>query len=385
MQAGLLAPALPIIRDSVGTLPSATFLVRVMLVAPTVAIILCAPIIGAWADRIKRTDLLTAGLGIYALCGLAAFFAHSIEQLIFVRLALGVAVAAISTMTALLVGAYFEGKERDRILGWQAALIGVGGAFFPVAGGLLAEFEWRFVFLPYLFAALLILPVLRLPKPSRPSVSPPGGEVFPYGSVLLIYSLAFLGTLVLYLLPMQMAFHLHDMGNMAPSAAGLALAVASLAAAATSMLYSRLRERLSFASLAALSFLLMAVGYAMIAFARSGTVVAVGLVVAGSGFGINLPNCTAWLLSRVSPRTRGQASGGLSTAMFLGQLVSAFLYEALVSRQGSARTFLITAAASVIACLALAVHSLRENSERLRAAGVAGGPSGRGRGTPESG
>jgi MFS family permease len=77
-------------------------------------------------------------------------------------------------------------------------------------------------------------------------------------------------------------------------------------------------------------------------------------MVAGCGFGLNLPNCTAWLLSRVPESTRGRASGGLATSMFLGQLLSPFLYDPLVAYHGSRGAFLDVAVASILVAAALA-------------------------------
>ena len=74
---------------------------------------------------------------------------------------------------------------------------------------------------------------------------------------------------------------------------------------------------------------------------------------------MNTPNCYAWLLDRVAANARGKALGGLTTAMFLGQLVSPFLYEPMVDNLGSAGTFLAMSVAATLTALALMYQSLR--------------------------
>jgi MFS family permease len=347
MQAGLLAPALPLIGEELGGRPNATLLVRVMLVAPTIAIVLCAPFVGAAADRIGAKGLLAGALGLYGLCGLIAAASHDLEQLIAVRIVLGLALAAISTVTAILIAAYFRSARRDQVLGWQAALVGLSGAAFPAAGGLLASAGWRYAFLPYALSLLLLATMPLFPRASRQSDAGLAAAPLSSPSLVLVYALAFFGALSLYLLPTQLAFHMREHGSTSPSLAGIALAIASLAAAAASMLYPRVRRRLRFAPVAALSFCFIALGYGAIGMAISPGLFAAGLAIAGLGFGLNLPNCTAWLLSRAPENIRGRAAGGLATSMFLGQFLSPFLYDPVVAYHGSSAAFLDVAGASL--------------------------------------
>lgn len=358
MQAGLVSPSLPAIRDALDPTSDSTLNARLVLVAPAIVVIICGPIVGALADRTGGTVILVAGLVVYALCGIATFLVVSIEQLIALRFILGPAIAISSVMTATLVGAYFDGRDRDNILGWIAVLAGVGSAVFPLTGGFLATFGWRYAFLPYLLCLALIPAVLSLPPvpPRKPNEASAGS--FPYAAVLPICAVAFVGLLILYLLSIQIAFHLRDLGIVSPSVAGLALATPAVTAAVASMFYRRIREQLGHPGVAAMTFLTMGLGYGLIGIFAPGVVFAFGLMLAGVGFAFIIPNCTAWLLGRVQATERGRASGALWTAIFLGQFVSPFVYEPLVARLGSSGAFLTVAGAGLIFAALLALHAL---------------------------
>jgi len=178
---------------------------------------------------------------------------------------------------------------------------------------------------------------------------------FRYRSALLIYALCFFGALILYLLTLQIAFHLSEMGVTSPIWPGVALGAASLSAAVCSLQYGRVRAWLSFTGVAGVAYGLMSVGYGLIAYATTPGVAFVGLVLAGLGFGLNTPNCPAWLLSKVAGGARAKALGGLTTAFFLGQLASPFVYEPIVSAVGSSGTFLLISIASILVAASLTV------------------------------
>ena len=46
------------------------------------------------------------------------------------------------------------------------------------------------------------------------------------------------------------------------------------------------------------------------------------MVIAGIGFGLYVPNHSAWILAVVSPKRRGVGVGIVTTAMFLGQFAA---------------------------------------------------------------
>jgi MFS family permease len=252
---------------------------RLLLVAPTIAIILVAPWIGYFADRLHKGHLLSGGFLVYAACGIIAYLCSTLEQIILVRLVMGVSLAVVVTVSTVLVGDYFAGAEREMVLGRQNAGRGIVGALFPSSAALL-RFRLATIFLVNGLALALIVPAWRLPQSADAGRSSSTSD-FRYRTALLIYSLSFFRALVLYLLTLQIGFHLSEMGIRSPVWPGIALGIASLSAAACSLNYGRVRAWLSFAGAAGIAFSLMALGYGLIAISATGTAAFVGLVVAG--------------------------------------------------------------------------------------------------------
>ncbi len=87
---------------------------------------------------------------------------------------------------------------------------------------------------------------------------------------------------------------------------------------------------MNFVAIYAFIYLAMAVGYFVVALAPSYTIALTGMVVAGLGFGLYVPNHSSWILSIVSPKRRGFGVGLVTTAMFLGQFSAPILVQPFI-------------------------------------------------------
>jgi MFS family permease len=354
LQAVLITPIMPVIRDANGAQAFATFHLRVVLATPALAIVLLLPLIGRFADRVQRRQLLIFGLVLYALCGAAVYASPHLETMFVSRLFLGVALACLMTATTALTGDLFDGAERNRLLGFQSAGTTIVGMCVPVLAGLVALTEWRVNFLFYLVALLLVVPAMRLP--GRTGVIPASIELanFRVRSVLGILALMGFGTMTLWLVTIQLAFHLAEIGYSSPVVAGLALGTPCLSGVVLGVSYKSIKQRFSFGAIASLTFVLIAVGYSVIAAATNLPLLVFGLLLAGCGFGLNPPNCAGWLLTVVPAETRARAAASLTFAICAGQLTAPFVYQPMVAIAGSAASFSLMAAS----CLAVAATVL---------------------------
>lgn len=365
----LVAPALPAIRDTFAHNSGSQFLARLVLVAPGVAIIFTSFLVGYVADQIRTKTILVAGLVGYSFLGLAAFFAHSLPMLVIVRIGIGVAVAAIMTAVPLLIVASASGPAQARLFGWQASVVSAAGAVAPVLGGALASLDWRYIFLVSSIAVLLIPSALALPDSRSVGTDHGNKKAGSTQQVAVVVGLAFAGTLVIYLMVTQLAFHLGEVGNASPLHIGVLLAVPALASALSSAQYGRWRERYSFAQLATAGFALMCIGYMIIAQADTNWAISAGLMIAGLGFGFHVPNCRAWLVHCASSDARGRSIGLLTTAIYAAQFASSFVSEVLVFVSSSRGSFLIGAMCAGLIAVATLLFG-RDHDERSRLRGV---------------
>ena len=97
-----------------------------------------------------------------------------------------------------------------------------------------------------------------------------------------------------------------------------------------------------------MAFGVAAIGYGIISFAGSYNLVLLGLIIAGLGFGLLMPNLNVWLSSIISDSLRGRALGGLTTFFFLGQFLSPIVSQPITNSLGLDRTYGFTGIALLV-------------------------------------
>jgi MFS family permease len=348
MAGATIAPSLPAMREHFATVANADYWVRLVLTIPALFIALGAPLAGTIIDRFGRKPLLSLAVLLYGLAGASGFLLDSIGTILIGRVLLGLSVAGIMTTATTLIADYYVGAARAQFLGFQAAFMGLGGVMFLLLGGFLADVNWRFPFLIYLFA-LLIFPfiLLVLPEPNRAksATSPQTDQAsatplpFPWDLLILTYGVALIAQIVFYLIPTQLPFYLKQLVNASASQSGMAIALATLFSSVSAINYQRIKARLNFVNIYLLSFLFMGIGYVIISIAPNYGIVLIGLAIAGLGLGMLTPNMNVCLTSAMPPTTRGKVLGGLTTAFFLGQFISPIVSQPLSKNIGLAATY----------------------------------------------
>ncbi len=329
MAGATIAPALPAMAKQFAGSANVELLVRLILTIPGLAIAIAGPLAGFLTDRVGRRPVIVVSTLLYAVAGTSGAFLDSLPALLASRALLGLAVAGIMTTSIALIADLFEGPARATFLGIQGSFMAYGGVVFLIAGGALADLSWRGPFFIYLLSlpiAAAVLFALREPEQIRHAVAeqaPP----FPWGRLVPVYAIAFVGMVIFFMLPVQLPFLLERITGAPPSLVGLALALGPLTAGTVALFYGRVKARLSFLAIIAIIFGLIGAGYVVIGNAGSYLAAVPGLLVAGAGVGFLLPNSNVWVVAVAPEALRGRALGGLTTALYLGQFVSPLLIQ----------------------------------------------------------
>lgn len=363
MAGATISPSLPGIKAAFASQPDADILAKLVLTLPAFFIALFAPLSGYLLDRFGRKRLMIFSLVLYALAGTSGYYLDSLYLILGGRALLGIAVAGIMTTATTLVGDYFEGQERNQFLGIQASFMALGGAVFVTSGGLLADLSWRYPFLVYL-AALALVPAAALVLYEPPSSSQAERQAarnapYPRLKVAVVYSLAFLGMVMFYMIPVQIPFLLDTLPHATKTDTGIAISVATLAAALSSGSYRRMRERLTFMQIYAFSFILMSISFLSISQASTYGAIVGGLAIGGLGAGLLMPNSNLWIISLAPPALRGRLVGGITMALFLGQFFSPIFIEPIRQATSLSVAFAATATAMALLGTVLGVYGLR--------------------------
>ncbi len=348
MAGATIAPALPAMRLAFTDQAYADELIQFVLTAPALFIALGAGFAGLIVDRFGRKPPLIAGLVLYGLAGTSGLFLDDIYAILVGRALLGVAVAAIMTVCTTLIADYFEGDQRQRIMGFQGAFMAFGGVFFLTGGGALADISWRAPFIIYAAAFLVLIPAVIFiyePPQHERSEDDPGEPIIAHlnpeqtSQVRLLYATALVSMICFYLVPVQFPFYIKALGVTANVYTGIAMASMTMTSAIVASQYQKIRARLSFRAIFALLFAAQGAGFVLLYFAETYAVAVAALVLAGAGLGLLMPNLSVYLVSFMPESVRGRAVGGLTASVFAGQFLSPFPAQLLRGTTGLGGVF----------------------------------------------
>ncbi|TVQ93089.1 MAG: MFS transporter [Bacteroidetes bacterium] len=350
MAGAIVAPALPLISREFADVAGIELLSRLVLTLPALFMGILAPIAGYFTDRVGRRKVLLFSLILYAVAGTTGLYLHNLYWILAGRALLGIAVGGLITAVITLIGDYFEGEERSRFMGLQAAFAGLGGLIFISLGGVLADINWRMPFVLYIVSLVLwVMSYVSVSEPQKKIESTPksgagssvnNGTKIP-GIIIFVYIITFFSAIVFYMIPVQMPFMLSDIEGVTNARIGFAIAFMNVASVTTSVNYGRVRRKFSFPAILFMVYMLVFVGYMVISQSANYYVMILGIIFCGLGFGLMLPNLNLWLISLAPPDMRGRLVGYLNMFLFLGMFASPIALQPLVKASNIHQTFFI--------------------------------------------
>lgn len=330
--------------------------IGLLMAAFTAPAILCIPLVGILADRVGRKPVLTAGLALFGLTGLAVPLTTDFELVLLLRALQGIGYTGIGPVLITSVGDLFEGPAEATAQGLRFTTVGASLTVFPLVSGLLVGIAWQYPFLLYGVAVPTAVAVaLLLDEPLRQDSDPPArdadmepSETEPTGTLTALVSLvrqpgvaailagrAVPSFIWFAFLTYNSIIVVQLLDGSAP-AAGLAVAAASLASALGTTQVGRLTARAGSRGPPLLgSLVITAVGLAGFALAPSVPVALGASIVIGAGFGVVLTLYRSSLTALADTHTRGSLVSLGETVGRIGSTVAPIAMGAGVTTLGA--------------------------------------------------
>ena len=371
MAGAVIAPALPQISREFADVPGIELLSRLVLTLPALFMGILAPLAGYLTDRAGRKKVLLFSLVLYAVAGTTGLYFNDFWWILAGRALLGIAVGGLITAIITLIGDYFDGEDRSRFMGLQAAYAGMGGLIFISLGGVLADINWRMPFLLYVVSLIVWFMALvsvyepehikEIKKENGDDSDKKRNDKIP-SIIFLVYGITFFSALVFYMIPVQMPFMLSEMEGITNTKIGFAIAFVNVASVTTSVNYGRIRRKISFPAIMAVVYFLVFVGFMIISQSDSYIMMIVGVIFSGLGFGLMLPNINLWLISLAPAHMRGRLVGYLNMALFLGMFGSPIAIQPLVVLTDLYFTFFIVGLVLFIVAVVFLIYTITKRS-----------------------
>ena len=294
-----------------------------IITLPHLAVAIVGFLMGVLVDRYGKVRMLVLSLIIFIITGTGSYFLDNIYAILVLRFLLGFGLAGIVCTVTSLIGCYYTGQQRIRMLGLQSASMGVGVLILEVLGGSLADMSWNAPFLVYLIAVpFLILVLLFLREPVEESLDAvdDNGARNDMKTIVACYIAILVGMIVIFSIPTQMPSYMELQLGVSATLMGLFLGFHGLGNAAFSVLHRRLSQMTSSMNLIIISFLVLTVALVLPMFvAETVPVCVVTLIVSGFAVGLIVPSVSNSIIAASAPSNRGKIMGMYAVFLNLGQ------------------------------------------------------------------
>ena len=331
-------------------LETSKYLASMVISLPSLVVAICGFPMGYLADRVGLAKTLIASLILFIVSGVLGYFCTDIYTLLATRVFLGIGIAGISTAATGLMGIYYDGDERMRVMAIQSAFMGFGGVVLEIIGGLMADVTWNVPFLVYLIALpILIAGLIAVRDVIMPGNRGGSSGEFAEGSkanMAVLYASIFMLMFLMFIVTVNVSDILTSMGE-SMTVCGLVLALMGLTQVFTSIAYSRLRRIPRYQYVLMAAFVLQAVG--IVLFASDDLVIlSVGVGIMGVGLGIGMPTITNNLAMMSPASAQGKTMGIYSCLMNLGTSLSAVVMGPIIVAIGYTASFELAAVAILV-------------------------------------
>lgn len=348
-----ITPAFPRI---IATLKVSPVEVGLLITVFTLPGIFLAPMLGVLADRYGRKQILVPSLLLFGIAGFSCSLTRDFTLLLGLRFFQGVGAAALGALNVTVIGDLFSGQQRTTAMGYNASVLSIGAATYPVIGGALASIAWFYPFYLPLAAipvGLIVLFVLDLPatrtdqrlseylSEAWKSIREP--QVL---GLFLISTTSFIVLYGSYLAYFPILIN-HRFGQ--PSfVIGLIMASTSFATVLTSSQLGRLSRRFSRRNLLLTSAVFYASGLFLIPFIPRLLLLLIPTFLFGIGQGLGNP-VVQTLLADLAPKAHRAAIMSFNgTVLRLGQTLGPLITGIAYTRTGINGVFLTGSALALI-------------------------------------
>ena len=327
----------------------------VLVSAHTLTTALASLVFGLLASRLGSVRILLSCLVGYAVFGSLGAIAQGFWGILLSRALVGIASGGIGAGSIGILSNLYEGDARTKMMGYATSALATATVIFPILGGWLGLYHWRWAFvlyglgLPAALAGLWFLP--KGQRQGRSVVPQAGGigQILKQGQVLLILLALATASAIFYVVVVYAPLYLKEAINASSLLNGFVLAARSVGAALIAAVgAAKVSKRLGSGGAIAAGFILMALSLATIPNVLSPPLMVVAGLLFGLGFGLVMPNFYS-ALADLSPDAQRSGVLAIGTGCAsLGQFISPFIFGPVWASAGTHVFFLAAVIAATV-------------------------------------
>lgn len=353
MAGATMSPLLTLIAKSYPATESV--FIKSLVTIPSLMVIPISLIITKFLNqKFSKKHLVILGLLLYSVGGLIPLlFSLPFAFFMMCRVILGAGLGIIAPLAISLISDFYSGNEQQKMLGLASAMNNLGTVIAVLFAGIIGATNWKNGLLIYLLAVIsLFLIMIYLPNQTEKNIKV---ELNSDGTkeknslidkLLITFLQMFLATVVYFVIPTNLSFHLTTLtGHNSSAMTGMLMAWTSIVGIISGLLFKNVTSLFKTWT-KSFVFLLFLCSMFIIAYSQNIFLLTLGLTFSGFALGIALPLFNQEIIAKSAARNRSIAISIGTSLIFLGQFVSPLLMDFIIKNLANKltdSTFLIAA------------------------------------------
>lgn len=322
-----ITPALPQIAKTLNLTNSQ---IGLLISAFTFPGIFLTPLAGILADQWGRKIIIVPSLFIFAAAGFGIFFVHNFHYIIVLRVLQGIGAASLGSINTTLIGDFFKGKQLPQAMGYNASVLSLSTASYPLIGGALASIAWFYPFvMPLLAVPVGLFVILGIEEPEIEKVTSFKKYLKEISKGIMqkeIIGIFILGTLTFIILYgaflTYLPFLLNHRFDFSSAKIGIFISLSSITTAIVSAQVGKLSWKYGSLSLLKIAFVLYFIVTVLMPNIFDIYVIILPIVLFGTAQALNIPSLQTILAKLASDKHRGAFMSLNGMVIRLGQTLA---------------------------------------------------------------
>lgn len=299
--------------------------VEILITVPSFAITAMI-ILNTWISKyLKERHMIVLGLLIMSVSGIVPVFTKIYIVILASRILLGLGIGMINAKAISVFSEYYEGNEKDTLLGYRGSAEVLGNAVMTLVAGRLLLINWNYAFLVYALGFVILLMYLIF----IPDVKESGKTEKTENNYSVNFTRSNVITIILYTLLAGILVCINCSNSMripmlvlerkfgTESEASIVLSVLMITGIVAGIFFGKLSE-LCKENLSGYSLIFLGIGIGIIAFSVNTIMLVIGAIVTGFFYTISLTCVFSGISDKMSKNIVNMATSVVLVGCNLG-------------------------------------------------------------------
>ncbi|MBP3040399.1 MFS transporter [Bacillaceae bacterium Marseille-Q3522] len=289
--AGAISASIPLMLEKFTERSVAS--VELLVTVPAAAVVIFVLLSSFISSKIGEKQTVILGLLVALISGVIPIFSDNYAIVFASRLGLGAGFGLFNSLAVSLIGKFYTGDERAKLIGFQSAFQGLGSAAMTFVAGQLLNFGWQASFSVYLIIVpILVLFFLFVPKPDNEN-----GDTEQIGNkgssktnfkVIGLSIFLFCMIIVYNAVSLKLPLYVTENHISTASMTGTVLSFMQLASMFTGFVFGAIYKKIHRFTLPA-SLIVMGISYILILLFHNIFLIGLGAIITGISFSLFVP------------------------------------------------------------------------------------------------